>query len=1095
MATRQVTTVFAVEGERDYKQAVQNINREIQNLNAKLDLNATAFKGQEDSMLALEGKAKILNDLYDKQEEKVNKIYDAWNNCKDSAEKYRQKIKETERAIDDTKKKLDEMDEQGIDKNDDRYKSVRESYKKLTDTLSNEQAKFDAAVRGAQSWETAFYNAEKNLTNVQDELDETLELLDEKVNPKFHDTEDALDNIEETAPRMSESVINAVEAVGSVAAAVGLDKAFERVRDAMQDCIDKSVQFESDVAGVFKTVDLTAEEESAMSAAIKDLSTRIPATTTEIAGVAEAAGQLGIAKDDILEFTEVMLMMGTATNVGAVEAAESLAKFSGIMGIKAEDYEKLGATIVDLGNKNETAEKDIIEFATRMASASNLVGLSAADVLAYAAALHSTGMEAEAGGTAISKLFKRIEIAAALYSDAKAVIAETGEDIRTLELLQANNSKGFKATADAIGVTSTELSSYIKNVRDLEDYARNAGVSPEDFIENWNLDPAGTLNDFIKGLGEAEQRGENVIVTLNEMGLTEARLSMAVQNLASNSGKIGKTLAEAHKAWEEGTALSEEAERRYDTSASKLQILENAFDNFKIAIGDDYMATLEPIIEGLTNLAIAGSGLVEEEPGFSTALSAIGGGLGAITAVTGAAAIVKGVAGALALFGPHAVGIAAGAAAIGALATGVYTLVQNSNGVSESVQAVIDANDKILEKTQNSTTIYDKNKQAADENRDKVNLLIEKLWAFHDEANKTPADKEIIQGVVDQLNELLPGLGLTYDGVTEKINLTRQEMQKFADDAANQKMLDALNGYMDALLKDNTLLEVQARETDYAIQSAQKRYEDAVTAYNAFDESLGVFGDVTKYLPGNYSEWNRLSDEVWAAKRELDALKDSAELLNEQLEDNKEKTENASKAYDDMVAEMADNTETATQTGVKVGEAFVDGMVEGLNARREKLRKTAVEIGTIPPDTVKAINDINSPSKVAEEIGRYFGDGLALGLEESENKVRDAAEALAGKFDISADVSAQFRKAQSEISTMSFKPSAGGMDFDGYPNAVREMNRAAMGTAAYASGMRENERVANITIVQQLDGKVLSREVSRVQFNDTKLTARARGMR
>lgn len=1049
MATRQVTTVFAVEGERDYKQAVQNINREIQNLNAKLDLNATAFKGQEDSMLALEGKAKILNDLYDKQEEKVNKIYDAWNNCKDSAEKYRQKIKETERAIDDTKKKLDEMDEQGIDKNDDRYKSVRESYKKLTDTLSNEQAKFDAAVRGAQSWETAFYNAEKNLTNVQDELDETLELLDEKVNPKFHDTEDALDNIEETAPRMSESVINAVEAVGSVAAAVGLDKAFERVRDAMQDCIDKSVQFESDVAGVFKTVDLTAEEESAMSAAIKDLSTRIPATTTEIAGVAEAAGQLGIAKDDILEFTEVMLMMGTATNVGAVEAAESLAKFSNITKLKAEDYEKLGSVIVDLGNKNATTEAAIIELATRMASTGALVGLSATDMLAYAAALHSAGIEAESGGTAISKLFKQVE---------KAV--------------ELNKADGIE-----------------------NKFAGIAGISSEEFGKLWDEDAAEALNKFLGGLGKLGDEGESVLMTLLDMNISEQRLSNAVQALASDEERLNKIFNEANQAWEEGTALSEEAERRYETSASKLQILENAFNNFKTAIGDDYMATLEPIIEGLTDLAIAGSGLAEEEPGFSTALSAIGGGLGAITAVTGAAAIVKGVAGALALFGPHAVGIAAGAAAIGALATGVYTLVQNSNGVSESVQAVIDANDKILEKTQNSTTIYDKNKQAADENRDKVNLLIEKLWAFHDEANKTPADKEIIQGVVDQLNELLPGLGLTYDGVTEKINLTRQEMQKFADDAANQKMLDALNGYMDALLKDNTLLEVQARETDYAIQSAQKRYEDAVTAYNAFDESLGVFGDVTKYLPGNYSEWNRLSDEVWAAKRELDALKDSAELLNEQLEDNKEKTENASKAYDDMVAEMADNTETATQTGVKVGEAFVDGMVEGLNARREKLRKTAVEIGTIPPDTVKAINDINSPSKVAEEIGRYFGDGLALGLEESENKVRDAAEALAGKFDISADVSAQFRKAQSEISTMSFKPSAGGMDFDGYRNAVREMNRAAMGTAAYASGMRENERVANITIVQQLDGKVLSREVSRVQFNDTKLTARARGMR
>ena len=91
MASRQVTPVFAVEGERAYKQAIQNINRDIQTLNAKLDLNATHFKGQEDSMLAIEKKAEILNDLYFKQEEKVNKIRDAWTNCKDSAEKYRQK--------------------------------------------------------------------------------------------------------------------------------------------------------------------------------------------------------------------------------------------------------------------------------------------------------------------------------------------------------------------------------------------------------------------------------------------------------------------------------------------------------------------------------------------------------------------------------------------------------------------------------------------------------------------------------------------------------------------------------------------------------------------------------------------------------------------------------------------------------------------------------------------------------------------------------------------------------------------------------------------------------------------------------------------
>ena len=81
MATRTVTTVFAVQGEKDYRTAIQNINREIGTLNEKLKLNATRYKGQEDSMEAIRDKADALNDLYSKQKEKVNQIEAAWKNC------------------------------------------------------------------------------------------------------------------------------------------------------------------------------------------------------------------------------------------------------------------------------------------------------------------------------------------------------------------------------------------------------------------------------------------------------------------------------------------------------------------------------------------------------------------------------------------------------------------------------------------------------------------------------------------------------------------------------------------------------------------------------------------------------------------------------------------------------------------------------------------------------------------------------------------------------------------------------------------------------------------------------------------------------
>lgn len=876
-------------------------------------------------------------------------------------------------------------------------------------------------------------------------------------------------------------------------AAAGIERSFEKIRDTMQECREKSLEFETSLTGVFKTVSGSAEELKAVEDGIKNLALEIPATTTEIASVAETAGQLGIATKDIIEFTEVMMKLGTATNLSATEGATSLARFANITGMSADDYERLGSTVVDLGNKFATTEEEIVALATRMAATGDMVGMKESDMLAYAAAISSVGIEAEAGGSAISKLFKRIEEAVAVYDVAKEAIDSTGEEIRDLELLQSNHSKTFKSIADDIGLTSTELSSYIKNVRELEDYATIASMKPGEFIQSWEDNAAAALEGFIAGLGQIEEESGNAVLTLEEMGITEVRLSNAVLALSSAQDLLERTLDTASEAWERNTALSDEAAKRYETDASKAAILQNAIEQLEVALGDDFNNTLEPAIEGLTGFTAALADAAEESPTFSAGVAGIGGALAGLTGLTVAAAGIKAISTALAVFGTTAGPVALAVTAISGIATAAAVYKANVEELSEASDEIITQNDRLLQSVKESKSAYDTSNESIDLNREKVEHLTEKIFMLTSEMEQTPAAQAIVQGAVDELNSILPGLGLTYDTVTGQINMTRDALIEFANEAEDTARLDALKQYMQDLTGQSVELDVKKTLSAERISEVREEYEKLLEVYNnqSWTKDLIYFLDgdeTTKTLLELHTELKRYENE-------LDELTQSQEEIETALRNVNTELETAQTVYNEYADNLASSDDELQTAGENVGSAFVDGIIAGMDAKEEELRRKAQELASIPDTETRDGLEIRSPSKVAKRLGGFFGDGLALGLEESEGKVRDAAEALAGKFDISADVSAQFRKAQSEISTMSFKPSAGGMDFDGYRNAVREMNRAAMGTAAYASGMHENERVANITIVQQLDGKVLSREVSRVQFNDTKLTARARGMR
>ncbi len=335
--------------------------------------------------------------------------------------------------------------------------------------------------------------------------------------------------------------------------AAGIAKALAAVGAALAAAagfaIKAGIEFESAFAGVKKTVNGTEEQLASLEGAIRNMAKEMPQSAAEIAGVAEAAGQLGISIDKIDSFTKTMVQLGDATNLSSEEAATSLARLANITGMSQDDFDKLGSTIVALGNNLATTESEITAMGLRLAGAGKQIGLSEAQILSFAGGLSSVGIEAEAGGSAFSKVMSDMALA-----------VETG-----------NSSLG--------------------------QFAAVAGMSSAEFKKAFKDDAASAIMAFIEGLGTAEERGMSSLKVLDEMGITEIRLKDALLRASSASEVFAKSMDIGNTAWKENTALTKEASARYATMESQIGILKNKLTDLGITFYQDVRNPMAEVVK------------------------------------------------------------------------------------------------------------------------------------------------------------------------------------------------------------------------------------------------------------------------------------------------------------------------------------------------------------------------------------------------------------------------------------------------------------------------------------------------------------------
>ena len=695
--------------------------------------------------------------------------------------------------------------------------------------------------------------------------------------------------------------------------AAGIAVALKEIYEYFASCAQASMDFESAITGVAKTTDLTDEELAAMSDSIKALSTEIPATTEEIAAVTEAAGQLGIQKDALLDFTEIMTMLGTATNMTADEAATSLARFANITGMATDNYGRLGSVIVDLGNNFATTESEIVAMGTRLASAGKLAGLTEPEIMALAAAMSSVGIEAEAGGTAMTQTLNAIEKA----------VAKGGDD--------------------------------------LAEFARIAGMSSEEFSSAWKNDAMSALTSFIGGLGKLDEQGESTVLVLEDLGLTGIRQSNMLKALGLAADQMTGAVNTANTAWQQNTALTNEANKRYATAQSRLTMMQNAYNNLKVAIGDAYTPALSEAYGVGTKVLNSVTKFVQANPGVVAAITGLATALGAAAVAAAAFALKAKLAAAAAAFlatvTPGVNVIMGVAAAVGVLTAGIIALASSAaNDAVPSVKELTEAARGMREAMDEAKATYDDTVTSTMAAAGVADTYIGKLEELEAAGLNTDEQHRQYHNTLALLCQVVPELADyidletdTINGGTEALRANTEAWKQNAMQQAYQDQLTELYSQYSAVLIEAEENSIGLTKAQYSLEAAQQKLSDTYAQMDAlwadaqkqaddYYDQYGYYTDATAFLSQEYYDLQNsiydTNNEIWAAEKSIKNYNKAMEEDADAVSEAEAEIALAEEAVKNLTAAMNEGTGASEEAAAQAGEfqAAISGVQEKINA-------------------------------------------------------------------------------------------------------------------------------------------------------------------
>jgi TP901 family phage tail tape measure protein len=867
------------------------------------------------------------------------------------------------KAIDEISSKFNEMTQSGeraLEAFENTGTAADGALSKVSRTAAQTAKSTDAAADSVDDLSSAIGDYEKatgqaaNSTGILSEkTTETEKNLDEAAEAARKASEEVEkfgDKSEETGKQSEESSKkgrDGIKELQGVLASAGIAATLNEIKNGFFDCSEAAAQFETSTAMVATIADTSQKSLSSISKEVRGYSNETGEAASDMAEATYQAISASINTADAAAFAGTATKLAVGGFTSATTAVDVLTTAINAYGLAASDATQLSDYLITTQNLGKTSVDQLAQSVGKVIPLASAYNVQMDNLSSAYAVLTANGIATAESGTYLKSMLNEL--------------GDTGSGVS--EVLLYSTGKTFAQLMEQ-GYSLGDVMAMLGNAVDGDSAAFNA---------LWNSTEAG-------------------IGALSLFNAGADKYNSVLESMRTSAGATEK-------------AYSTMA----DTTDKSKQRMENAFNNLKISVGDVLNPALTQVYEGFTNVFAGMSDFVDEHPAVVAAISAIAVGVGGFTgalaaynlATTAAKFVTEAFTATLAA-NPYvlaAAGIVAVTAAAVTLTGVLITQSDEYEGMTATCRDQYDELQRLNDQYNAACEQYGENSDAANSLRyqlDQLNdefetnrqtvkefvaecdglveshnkvmdaynsstssikdqelgtlALTQRLGELASQNTQTTASYTEMKAIIDQLNADVPGLGLTYDGVTESVDATVEAIKKAAKAQADSEYkAEQQQTYVD-LLKEQSSLEQQIAEAEANLDAERQRRgmrQDDVTGDWVSGSGFWM----------EDSPWVAWTSDIDDYKKSLEELQAAYDENQQTLSDIEGEWRGVAQAVEDSQNQTVSYDE-AVSAAVSTAQTELDNLTAAYDKAYESAR-TSIEgqIGLF--DTMKTSSELS----------------------------------------------------------------------------------------------------------------------------------------
>ena len=965
--------------------------------------------------------------------------------------------------------------------------------------------------------------AEKNL----DEAAEAARKASEEVE-KFGDKSEESGKQSEESSKKSRDGIKELQ---GVLASAGIAATLNEIKNGFFDCSEAAAQFETSTAMVATIADTSQKSLSSISKEVRSYSNETGEAASDMAEATYQAISASVNTADAAAFAGTATKLAVGGFTSATTAVDVLTTAINAYGLAASDATQLSDYLITTQNLGKTSVDQLAQSVGKVIPLASAYNVQMDNLSSAYAVLTANGIATAESGTYLKSMLNEL--------------GDTGSDVS--EVLLNSTGKTFAQLMEQ-GYSLGDVMAMLGDAVDGDSTAFNA---------LWSSTEAG-------------------IGALSLFNAGADKYNSVLDSMRTSAGATEK-------------AYSTMA----DTTDKSKQRMENSFNNLKISVGDVLNPALTQVYEGFTSVFAGMSDFVDEHPAVVAAISAIAVGVGGFTgalaaynlATTAAKFVTEAFTATLAA-NPYvlaAAGIVAVTAAAVTLTGVLITQSDEYEGMTATCRDQYDELQRLNDQYNAACEQYGENSEAANSLRyqlDQLNdefeanrqtvkefvaecdglveshnkvmdaynsstssikdqelgtlALTQRLGELASQNTQTTASYTEMKAIIDQLNADVPGLGLTYDGVTESVDATVEAIKKAAKAQADSEYkAEQQQTYVD-LLKEQSSLEQQIAEAEANLDAERQRRgmrQDDVTGdwvsgsgfwmedspwvawtsdiddyKKSLEELQAAYDENQQTLSDIEGEWRGVAQAVEDAQNQtvtydeaVSMATSSAQTALDELTAAYDKAYESARTSIEGQIGLFDTMKTSSELSISDMEKAMQSQTDYLNLYSENLKKAA-EYG-LDDGLIKSLSDgseesagyINAIIQNIEKLGGST-EGMPAAaskfVDEFNSKFEETTKAKDAFADSVAKMETDFDEKMGEIENRMSKTvenmemadeakEAAKATIEAYCNAIRSMTGEAGSAAqavANAAAAHLNTTPTTTTVAGHANGTLSAQE-------------------